>query len=510
MGIKRLNIYLIKGYLGTFIATFCVCLFIVLMQFLWKYVGDMVGKGLSISILLEFFGYAALSLVPMALPLSILLSSLMAFGNLGEKLELLAMKASGISLFKIMKPFVGFVSIISIGAFLYSDFVLPVIQDRLYILTRSMVQKSPEVEIPEGSFYQGVPGVSVFVGHKDHDTKLLRDIMLYDFSGSSTNSSNSVAADNISITCADSGRIGMSDDQQNLVLTLHNGVTFENIRQQNRQQNNRSIPYRRENFKYKQIFVAFDNSMKMVDASITSNKYVGKNFKKLTHVVDSLAVVSKELAAKDVNQMVNESYFERTGSKPRVNLAALGDCRNFNFQQLFDKQCRDVQISVVDDAISHCYSTFNVLEYMYAEKDYMVDRNARRHDIERHRKVTMSLACLLFFFIGAPLGAIIRKGGLGTPIVISVVIFILYYVVDNSGYKLAREGVWYVWAGIWLSSAVLLPLGAFLTYKAATDSMVNISKEQFSLLLKRLKSLRFSDVKSAVLGLKNKILFSKK
>ncbi len=140
----------------------------------------------------------------------------------------------------------------------------------------------------------------------------------------------------------------------------------------------------------------------------------------------------------------------------------------------------------------------------------MVDRNARRHDIERHRKVTMSLACLLFFFIGAPLGAIIRKGGLGTPIVISVLIFILYYVVDNSGYKLAREGVWYVWAGIWLSSAVLLPLGAFLTYKAATDSMVNLNKEQFTLLLKKLKSLRFSDVKTAILSLKNKNSFSKK
>ena len=488
MGIKRLNIYLIKGYLGTFIATFCVCLFIVLMQFLWKYVGDMVGKGLSMSILFEFFGYAALSLVPMALPLSILLSSLMAFGNLGERLELLAMKASGISLFKIMKPFVAFVFCISFGAFLYSDLVLPVIQDRLYILTRSMVQKSPEVEIPEGSFYQGVPGVSVYVGHKDRKTKLLKDIMLYDFSGSSTNSNTSMSADNISITCADSGRIGMSADQQNLVLTLHNGVTFENIRQQNRQQNNRSIPYRRENFMYKQIFVAFDNSMKMVDASVTSNKYVGKNFEQLTHVVDSLAIVSEELARKDVNQMLNETYFERSGSKKRVDLASLGDTRYYNFEDLYNKQCRDVQISVVDDAISRAYSTFNTLEFMYAEKDYMVDRNARRHDIERHRKITMSLACLLFFFIGAPLGAIIRKGGLGTPIVISVFIFIMYYVIDNSGYKMAREGVWFVWAGIWLSSAVLLPLGVYLTYKAATDSMVNL--EQIMIFVKKLGTRR--------------------
>lgn len=505
MGIKRLNIYLIKGYLGTFIATFCVCLFIFLMQFLWKYVGDMVGKGLPMSILFEFFGYATLSLVPMALPLSILLSSLMAFGNLGERLELLAMKASGISLFKIMKPFIAFVMCISVGAFFYSNEVLPFIQKRLYILTRSMAQKSPEVEIPEGSFYHGVDGVSVYVGEKDPETKLLKDIMLYDFSGTSTHSSTSAFSDNISITCADSGRIGMSDDQQNLILTLHNGVTFENIRQQTQQQNNRSIPYRRENFKYKQIFVAFDNSMKMVDASITTNKSVGKNFKQLSHVIDSLGVVSKELTAQNVNRMVNEHYFGRVGDGKNVSLDALGDCRNFNFQELFNNQSRDTKIMIVDDAIGSFYTTYSVLELMYVEKDITVDRSARRHDIERHRKITMSLACLLFFFIGAPLGAIIRKGGLGTPAVISVFIFILYYVVDNTGYKMAREGVWFVWAGVWLSSAVLLPLGAFLTYKAATDSMVSLNKEQFQQLLKKVKSLRFVDVKNAIVSLKNNI-----
>lgn len=486
MGIKVLNKYLIKSYLGTFVATFCVCLFIVLMQFLWKYVGDMVGKGLPMSILFEFFTYAALSLVPMALPLSILLSSLMAFGDLGERLELLAMKASGISLLKIMRPFVVFISILSVGAFLYSNMVLPIIQERLYILTRSMVQKSPEIEIPQGSFYQGIPGVSVFVGKKNAETKLLENIMLYDFSGSSTNSGNS-ASDNISITCADSARIEMSADQQNLILTLHNGVTFENIRQQDRQTTNKTIPYRRENFKFKQIYVPCDNSLKMVDASITSNKYVGKDFQQLTNVVDSLGKVSAKMEEDNVSEMVNEHYFGRSRSLDKVNLMALGDCRNFSFEKLLEKQSRDVRYMTYDEAISRASGELNTLDRMYGEKDYMVDRNARRHDIERHRKITMSVACLLFFFIGAPLGAIIRKGGLGTPIVISVIIFILYYVVDNSGYKLAREGVWYVWSGIWLSSGILAPLGAFLTYKAATDSMVNIDSKQITQAIKNFK-----------------------
>lgn len=488
MGIKRLYIYLLKSYLGTFIATTSVCLFILLMQFLWKYVGDMVGKGLSFDVLFEFFGLAALSLVPMALPLSILLSSLMAFGNLGERFELIAMKAAGISLARIFRPFVCFVACVSVGSFFYSNMVLPAIQARLYILTRSMAQKSPELEIPVGSFYQGVPGVSVYVGKKNSETKLLENIMLYDFSGSSTNSGNSSAADNISITCADSGRIEMSADQLNLVLTLFNGVSFENMRQQNRQQDRRSIPYRRESFKFKQIFIPFDNSMKMVDASITANKYVGKNFEQLSQVVDSLGKVSQMMADNNANEMVNEHFFNRSRSIERPKYDTLACTPETDFQRLYQSQTRGVQVAIMSDAMSAASSELSVVDRMYGEKDYMVDRNARRHDIERHRKITMSLACLLFFFIGGPLGAIIRKGGMGLPIVISVFIFILYYVVDNSGYKMAREGVWRVWQGIWMSSGILFLLGSFLTYKAATDSMVNISMAQFKLLKKKIAS----------------------
>lgn len=480
MGFKRLHIYLIKGYLGTFIATFMVCLFIVLLQFLWKYVGDMVGKGLPMSVLFQFFYYAALSLVPMALPLSILLSSLMAFGNLGERLELLAMKASGISLFRIMKPYIIFITLLSVGAFFYSNMVLPAIQKNLFILTKSMAQKSPEVEIPVGSFYQGVKNVSVYVGYKDPDTKLLKDIMIYDFSASGTNASGGSYGDNVSVTCADSGRIEMSKDQCNLVLTMYSGVTFENIRQQGTVNESKSIPYRRETFSYKQLFIETgDMSFQKLDSSIVKTKQIGKNLAELTYVVDSLAVVSKDRAATHEAEMVYEHYFNRSKGAAKVNLAALGDTKNYNFEDLYEKQSRDIKVSILDDAIGNAVGTQQTIERMYYDKDYNVDRTARRHDIERHRKFTMSLACLLFFFIGAPLGAIINKGGMGYPIVISIFIFILYYVVDNSGYKLAREGVWFVWEGIWLSSAVLAPLGAFLTYKAATDSMVNVNSPTF-------------------------------
>ncbi|MBQ0028953.1 MAG: LptF/LptG family permease [Paludibacteraceae bacterium] len=476
MGIKRLHIYLIKGYLGTFFATFCVCLFIVLMQFLWRYVDDMVGKGLSTSVLLQFFYYAALSLVPMALPLSILLSSLMNFGNLGERLELLAMKASGISLFRIMKPFIVFVAIVAVGAFYYANNVLPIIQERLYILTRSMAEKSPEVEIPEGSFYQGIPNVSVYVGHKDSDTKLLENIMIYDFTSSNSTGGNQSIADNISIICADSGRI--ESDGHNMYLTLYNGVTFENMKnQQSGKSNTKSIPYRREEFAYKQITMEFDNSFKTVDASVTANKYIGKNMQQLATVVDSLNIVSVEVGNKHALEFLTDFYFERNTAN-KAKLSELTPKEGLSIDDLMGKLNKDNAYAVYEDALGTVNNCLMTCERMAGEKDYLVDRSARRHNIEWHRKLTVSVACLLFFFIGAPLGSIIRKGGLGTPIVISVFIFILYYVIDNSGYKMAREGAWYVWMGIWFSSAVLLPLGAFLTYQAATDSTWNISAEQ--------------------------------
>ena len=506
--IKRLYLYLIKSYLGTFIATFCVCLFLVLMQFLWRYVDDMVGKGLAVSVLAQFFYYAALSLVPMALPLSILLSSLMTFGNLGEKLELIAMKASGISLWRIMRPFIVFIAFIAIGGFFYSNMALPLIQKKLYVLARSMSEKSPEVEIPEGSFYQGIPNISFYVRHKDQKTKTLHDLMIYDFSNNTagTSSAGSSMADNISIICADSGRLQSTSDKQGMVLTLYSGVTFENMRQSRKNgpntgfgSNPNSIPYRRETFDYKQILINFDNGFHELDASVISNKYVGKDINELTFVVDSLRQLSKEVGARHAHTLVEDTYLERNGTLNHGRLDGIKNTDGCDALALYERQSSLKKKEILNDAKSNCVQIANELEFMYSERSYTIDRNARRHDIERHRKFTMSVACILFFFIGAPLGAIIRKGGLGTPIVISVAIFILYYIIDNTGYKFARDGVWMVWQGIWLSSAVLLPIGVFMTYKAATDSMVNISKEQLINMWKK----AVQSVKSRLLKKKN-------
>jgi len=463
MRIKRLYLFLIKNYLGAFFATFFICLFVVLMQFLWKYVDEMVGKGLDFMVLANFLYYAALSLVPMALPLAVLLSSLMTFGDLGERLELLAMKAAGISLFRIMRPFIFFILLVCVGAFFFSNKALPVIQTQLWTLLRSIQNKSPEVEIPAGEFYQGISNYNIYVRSKDNERKLLKDMMIYDFTN---------GFENAVVMSADSGRIKMSTDKKNLVLELHSGESFENLRQQQRGQKN--IPYRRETFTYKEILIEFDSNFNMMDASIVSTRYLAKDMTALTHTVDSLTAYSDSLTRKNINDFQNRRYFGKNFHDPqKVCRDSLADYSIYTIDDFWDKKSAQQQREFLHRAIMTANQYKADISFFFVEKG-AVDRTNRRHDIERHRKFTLSFACFIFFFIGAPLGAIIRKGGLGIPVVVSVFLFIVYYIVDNTGYKMARDGVWQVWQGIWLSSAVLMPLGIFLTYKAATDSMISL------------------------------------
>ncbi len=460
--IKRLYSYLIKSYLGTFLATFLVCLFVVLMQFLWKYVDEMVGKGLEVSVLAEFFFYAALSLISMALPLAILLSSLITFGNLGEKLELLAMKAAGISLFRIMRPYVVFISALSIGAFFYSNVAMPKIQTKLWTLLFSMRQKSPEVEIPEGSFYQGIEGYHIYVKEKDKKTKLLKNIMIYDFSNGFSNSV---------VMAADSARLKVASDKQSLILELHSGESFENLKKQN--SSGKNVPYRRETFTYKEVLIEFDANFNKVDESVMSNRYMGKNLNELTVCIDSMQAHTDSISARYYD-LYQKHFFDR-GSTNAHTISQNSDknLSEYTLDKLVGNRSTVAQLEITERAQRQVDKMKMDLPFIHSVK-YGDERRIHRFDIERHRKFTLSFACLVFFFIGAPLGAIIRKGGLGLPVVISVVLFIIYYIIDNTGYKMAREGVWYVWQGIWLSSFILFPLGITLTYLAATDRTLNI------------------------------------
>ena len=476
---------MLQTFLPLFIMTFGICLFIVLMQFLWRYIDDMVGKGLGIPVLGEMFFYAALFLLPMALPLAILLASLMTFGNLGERLELLAMKSAGVSLIHIMRPLIITIGIISIGAFFFQNNAMPVVQVKLYSLLYSMRQKSPELDIPEGVFYGEITGYNVYVKEKNNQTGLLKDVMIYDYSK---------GFNNARVILADSGRLKTSADKLFLVLSLFNGESFENLSEGQTGSNNRktAVPYRRETFSTKDIQIDFDANFTRTDESFMQNQYMGKQLKDLQTSIDSMTVRLDSIKAINSKNVYDMSY-KKTFSKPKRelsqqaetgtgNTATANDADSLtkishepvkiiNFDSLYKAEAPSGQAALLVRAKSNIES---VKADYYFKAATLGDEayKVRRHLTEWHKKFTLSFACMVFFFIGAPLGAIIRKGGLGMPVVISVILFIFYYIIDNIGFKMARDGIWEAWEGMWLSSAILAPLGIFLTYKAVNDSVI--------------------------------------
>jgi lipopolysaccharide export system permease protein len=459
---------MLQTFLPLFVMTFGICLFIVLMQFLWRYIDDMVGKGLDLPVLGEMFLYAALMLVPMALPLAVLLASLMTFGNLGERLELLAMKSAGVSLIHIMKPLIIFIGLISVGAFFFQNNAMPVVQVKFYSLLYSMRQKSPELDIPEGVFYSGISNYNVYVKDKSDKSGLLKDVMIFDYSN---------GFNNTRVFVADSGRLKMSSDKLFLVLTLYSGESFENLQKQSASaQSKETVPYRRETFQSKELFIEFDATFTRTDESAFQNNYIGKNLESLQTSIDSMSMRLDSMREANANNVYTASYKKvfpgapQRGTKEGKTMF-LTDTLVLNFDSLYLAQPAGSKVSLLT-------RTKSSLEYLKSDNFFKAavigdeSLKVRRHFTEWHNKFTVSFACLIFFFIGAPLGAIIRKGGLGTPVVLSVILFIFYYVINNIGFKMARDGIWPAWQGMWLSSAVLTPLGIFLSYKAVNDSVI--------------------------------------
>lgn len=467
---KRLYTFMLQTFLPVFVMTFFICLFIVLMQFLWKYIDDLVGKGLDISVIGELFFYAALTMVPMALPLAILLASLMTFGNLGEKFELTAMKASGVSLLKTMRPLIILILLIATGAFFFQNDVLPIAQTKMWTLLYSMRQKSPEMEIPEKAFYDQIPGFNIYVEEKDQQTGTLYDLMIYDMSNGS---------DNTRIIVADSGRISLTPDKTKLLLNIYNGEQFENLRSNTAGVQSSNLPYRRESFAQKDIMVAFDANFNRMDESTMRKQYVGKNIAELNATIDSVqarvdsvgAIYATEIKEKPYFgiQYYSQTYDGKEYTRTPQTQITLDE--PIDIDSLFNNNAGLDQAALINQAI---YKARTVkMDYEYKSRMMEDDRKSiRRHGIELQKKFTLSFACIIFFFIGAPLGAIIRKGGIGLPLVVSVILFIIYYIIDNTGYKMAKDGRIGVIEGMWLSSAVLLPLGVFFTYKAVHDSGV--------------------------------------
>ena len=460
--IKKLDIFIAKQFGMLFAGTFFISLFVLMMQFLWKYVDTLIGKGLSMDVLAQFFWYMSLMMVPQALPLAILLSSLITYGNLGESSELTAIKASGISLIQSFRGLIIATVLIALGSFYFQNNIGPDSQKHIAQLLISMKQKSPELEIPEGIFYDGIPQTNLYVEKKDLNTGHLYNIMVYRMTDS---------YEDQAIILADSGMLQSTAEKKHLILNLWNGEWFENMRSQELG-SSASVPYRRETFTHKKIIMDFDADFNLTDMAGISNKAQTKGIGKILKDKDSLVHVYYSIG-KAYYKDAQALYYPIQRLKPKEYAAVkkrVAD-KDFNIDSIYNKLRPDERRMIVDRALSDVQQEISDLDFKsMITKDG--DNLIRQHEIEIINKYLLALTCIIFFFIGAPLGAIIRKGGLGVPIIISVLVFIIYYILQNTGYRMARAGDWAIWFGESLSPAVLIPTAIFITYKSNNDSAV--------------------------------------
>lgn len=462
---KKLHQYMLRSYLGPFILTFFITLFILLMQFLWKYVDDLVGKGLEWEIILKLLFYASATFIPLALPLSVLLSALMTFGNMGENYELVAIKSAGISLQKAMRPLTILAILISISAFLFANYVYPVANLKFGSLLYDIRQKKLAFNIDEGVFDNNINGYVIRVGRKGKDNKTIYNVMIYD---------HTQRMGNTQVTVAKKGRMVLTPDQKKIIFTLYNGYTYHDITSGPGYLTNRPF----EILKFKKEIIPIDISQlafRRTKEDLFKSNYSMLNVKQLNHAIDSLSrqLVQREkryrktaikrlgfLAVADTGSKRHEvkKKIKNKTDKTVVPFPFLKNYSSSVKNQILEMAANNVRV-----AKDNFY--FHKEKYVEPKKKLIID-----HEIIWNQKFKLSLACLIFFFIGAPLGAIIRKGGLGLPVVISVVFFVIYHVISVIGEKAVRTGEMSVFMGMWLSTIVILPLGLFLTWKASTDA----------------------------------------
>ncbi len=598
---KRLHKLLITSFIKPLIATFFVAQFILILQFLWRVIDDLAGKGLGWDIIAELLLYASASLVPLALPLAVLLSSIMTFGNLGEYFELTAIKSSGISLQKFMRPLIVLVSVLAIGAFFYSNHVIPYANLKALSLRYDIKQQREELQIREGVFYNDIEGYSIKVGNKNSRTKLMKDIMIY---------KHNKEKGNAEVTVADSGYIKMTSDESKLLVTLYHGQTYAEMQESdnnNRRKKEKEYPFQQREFDKENLLIDISGfNFKRTDEGLFKDNYqmlrlseLEKNRDSLIRVYNQKALnLSKELddnifSGERYQKMTGESNVNQSQSNKRNNPSGEssqhnpqnsrsdegnpghtgenpspciypvdsvslkdespyvytfagdqeGSPENFVTRRAFadrvyasrdvtaksqkntnntpnpgnkeskDKTIKKSSISFDVDIFLDTIKTRHKLNIINnalssARKNNQKITNSRKvfeqrqkniykHQIHWHKKLTLSFACVIFFFIGAPLGSIIRKGGLGTPLVISVIFFIIYYIISITGENFVEKGVFPAFVGMWLSSLIFLPIGIFLTYKATNDSMM-LNTETYSKVIKKIFS--FGSIKNGKSG----------
>lgn len=502
---KRLHIFILKSYLGPLVATFFISMFILLMQFLWRYIDELVGKGLDSAVIAELLLYVSTTLVPMALPLAVLLASIMTFGNLGENYELIALKAAGISLFRVMYPLIVLTIFMTIFAFFFSNNVLPVANLKASVLLYDIKHQKPELSIKEGVF-TNLEGYSIKVASIDKESGMMHDLIIYNHSKEKSS--------NNEVTIADSGKIIINDRKGITEFILFNGSVYTEVKEKGRKKKN--YPFRRVHYGEQRMRISMaKDEMKRTDESLFANSYRMLNIEQLNYTKDSLANLLSRKQEDFAQRCIQSEYFKNSPDHRKRRFSSpskKGIDKNLPKAVLNKNSLTTEKMPKLKEELNKKFPT-SVVEKDTAKKEYLkadslfnlmhietkaraIDRSIsnarrvsnsihiekgqhenqketiRRYVIELHKKFTLSFACLIFFFIGAPLGSIIRKGGLGTPVVISVVFFIIYYVISMMGERSAREGVIDPWQGMWLSSLLLLPVGVLLTWKAVSDSEI--------------------------------------
>ena len=462
--LKRLDTFILGKFLQLFVGAFFICLFVFVMQFMWRYVDDLVGKGLTAIVLGKFMWYVSVSLVPTSLPLAVLLASLITFGNMGENLELLSMKAAGVPLVRIMRPIFLLVLPLTFVVYYFQNNIATDAQKSLRSLLVSIKISQPAVEIPEGVFY-GMKNFNLYVEKKNAETGMLYHTIIYKVDQ---------GFDRAQIVLADSARIELTADKMHMRLTLWDGEQFQNLKSDNMTVfKSQGVPYDRETFNYKQLIFDFDSNFNELEANQFADIPQAKDMRELNHYVDSVNHLIDSSAVAYFNGISTVQVY---GAKPLSRKDSLAAVRNFEQHPVsFDKLLKTWKEDKLIPARQIAVARLQSLSSQYDWQSETVEDQIwylRRHEVEWHQRITLSLACLLFFFIGAPLGAIIRKGGLGLPTVVSVLIFIFYYVVNTSGMKMARDGNINMVLGMWISSMILAPAGAYLTFMANRDAVV--------------------------------------
>lgn len=463
-------------FIGPFIATFFIALFVLLMQFLWKYIDDLAGKGLDIDVIAELLFYASAHLLPMALPLAVLLSSIMTFGNLAENHELLAFKTSGVSLVRIMHPLTITVMLVTVGAFFFANNAIPYANLKFKSLLWDITHQKPAMEIPEGAFYNGIEGFSIRVDDKDDKTGDLNNIMIYN---------HSEGRGNVMVTQAEKGIMKMTEDEKYLILELFNGIRYTEMQESSGASGVKKYPHNTLSFKRYQI--RFDLSsfgFNRSDASLWKNHAQMLNVSQLTHYIDSCNGEIEKQRQKTAKFL--KPYFVSYRDSLNISDTALSYMAGGNYPNQ-----KGVVISgkqIIEKAMSQTRSVRSRLQSLQTEINYQMYKRMRGQ-IEWNRKFTMSLAILLMFFIGAPLGALIRKGGLGLPVVISTILFVLFYVIMIGMERAAKEYVISAPMGMWIPVLILLPIGMLLTFKANRDSNMLQSKRKLIIFINALRAL---------------------